>query len=269
MMPAPPRARQPGARVAPFAGHSWASCWPRRGIGAASRRWRRGGHPWGIRGAFVGIALAPTRHRGGVPPVAPARAGRTRARPSKAEAKPSWRLNAPASHSREPAKASARERRARLPLDLPPDLGYVPTRPGRPGSSAPPPPSAQVAQLVEQRTENPRVGGSIPPLGTIFSNEKTITYEADEAQEAVFSRKLVAAADAKTRFSATQLYQLFIADIDTAGLESRNLADSQAAAIGQREQQLGLQVARAQFLASIVSRSGIAFQCRMITQVRT
>ena len=27
---------------------------------------------------------------------------------------------------------------------------------------------AQVAQLVEQRTENPRVGGSIPPLGTIF-----------------------------------------------------------------------------------------------------
>ena len=27
--------------------------------------------------------------------------------------------------------------------------------------------SAQVAQLVEQRTENPRVGGSNPPLGTI------------------------------------------------------------------------------------------------------
>ena len=26
---------------------------------------------------------------------------------------------------------------------------------------------AQIAQLVEQRTENPRVGGSIPPLGTI------------------------------------------------------------------------------------------------------
>ena len=25
----------------------------------------------------------------------------------------------------------------------------------------------QVAQLVEQRTENPRVGGSIPPLATI------------------------------------------------------------------------------------------------------
>ena len=30
----------------------------------------------------------------------------------------------------------------------------------------------QVAQLVEQRTENPRVGGSIPPLATkfLFSN---------------------------------------------------------------------------------------------------
>ena len=28
---------------------------------------------------------------------------------------------------------------------------------------------AQVAQSVEQRTENPRVGGSIPPLGTIFN----------------------------------------------------------------------------------------------------
>src|SRR3954451_3216403 len=29
-------------------------------------------------------------------------------------------------------------------------------------------PRAQVAQLVEQRTENPRVGGSIPSLGTTF-----------------------------------------------------------------------------------------------------
>ena len=27
---------------------------------------------------------------------------------------------------------------------------------------------AQVAQLVEQGTENPCVGGSIPPLGTTF-----------------------------------------------------------------------------------------------------
>ncbi len=30
---------------------------------------------------------------------------------------------------------------------------------------------AQVAQSVEQRTENPRVDGSIPPLGT--TNSKT------------------------------------------------------------------------------------------------
>src|SRR5579864_7316689 len=29
---------------------------------------------------------------------------------------------------------------------------------------------AQVAQLVEQRTENPCVGGSTPPLGTIFAS---------------------------------------------------------------------------------------------------
>ena len=28
----------------------------------------------------------------------------------------------------------------------------------------------QVAQSVEQGTENPRVGGSIPPLGTILIN---------------------------------------------------------------------------------------------------
>ena len=31
------------------------------------------------------------------------------------------------------------------------------------------PPRAQVAQLVEQRIENPRVGGSIPSLGTSVS----------------------------------------------------------------------------------------------------
>jgi hypothetical protein len=30
--------------------------------------------------------------------------------------------------------------------------------------------SGQVAQLVEQRTENPRVGGSIPSLATISSS---------------------------------------------------------------------------------------------------
>ena len=37
-----------------------------------------------------------------------------------------------------------------------------------------PVPGAQVAQLVEQRTDNPRVGGSNPPLGTIFSNKNNV-----------------------------------------------------------------------------------------------
>ena len=32
----------------------------------------------------------------------------------------------------------------------------------------PKPADAQIAQLVEQRTENPRVAGSIPALGTFF-----------------------------------------------------------------------------------------------------
>ena len=40
----------------------------------------------------------------------------------------------------------------------------LPTPPAdRPGG-----PGAQVAQLVEQRTENPRVAGSIPALGTTY-----------------------------------------------------------------------------------------------------
>ena len=33
---------------------------------------------------------------------------------------------------------------------------------------------AQVAQLVEQWTENPRVGGSNPPLGTTFPRKKPV-----------------------------------------------------------------------------------------------
>ena len=33
---------------------------------------------------------------------------------------------------------------------------------------------AQVAQLVEQRIENPRVGGSNPPLGTIYTFKKSM-----------------------------------------------------------------------------------------------
>ena len=50
------------------------------------------------------------------------------------------------------------------PLDrLNPNTYNPPSRPNPPGNGI----HAQVAQLVEQRTENPRVGGSIPPLGTI------------------------------------------------------------------------------------------------------
>ena len=37
--------------------------------------------------------------------------------------------------------------------------------------SGQPCPNAQVAQLVEQRTENPCVAGSIPALGTILLKE--------------------------------------------------------------------------------------------------
>ena len=36
--------------------------------------------------------------------------------------------------------------------------------------------NAQIAQLVEQRIENPRVGGSIPPLGTIPLRILKLTY---------------------------------------------------------------------------------------------
>jgi hypothetical protein len=34
----------------------------------------------------------------------------------------------------------------------------------------------QVAQLVEQRTENPCVGGSIPPLATIIINYLAVIH---------------------------------------------------------------------------------------------
>jgi hypothetical protein len=38
-------------------------------------------------------------------------------------------------------------------------------------------PRAEVAQSVEQGTENPRVSGSIPLLGTIFSYEYSVVQE--------------------------------------------------------------------------------------------
>ena len=62
----------------------------------------------------------------------------------------------------------------RPPLDRTEPISYKPgpspaeglAWPAGPGM----PSKAQVAQLVEQRTENPRVGGSNPPLGTIFNH---------------------------------------------------------------------------------------------------
>ena len=47
-------------------------------------------------------------------------------------------------------------------LDKRTGVTYKPFRPD--------PGPAQVAQSVEQRTENPRVGGSIPPLGTMATH---------------------------------------------------------------------------------------------------
>ncbi len=41
--------------------------------------------------------------------------------------------------------------------------------------------SAQVAQLVEQRTENPCVGGSIPPLGTTDVSGSYVTVRSTSA----------------------------------------------------------------------------------------
>jgi hypothetical protein len=45
-------------------------------------------------------------------------------------------------------------------------------------AAAAPPSRAQVAQLVEQGTENPRVGGSIPPLGTTNSSSYAASFRA-------------------------------------------------------------------------------------------
>ena len=50
-------------------------------------------------------------------------------------------------------------------------------------------PYAQVAQSVEQRTENPRVGGSIPPLGTIkFLLNQLFTQLPIALKTAVFKK---------------------------------------------------------------------------------
>ena len=58
-------------------------------------------------------------------------------------------------------------------LTAPGNPGLIPRSPGgaHPCCRSPPQRAShgQVAQLVEQRTENPRVGGSIPPLATILT----------------------------------------------------------------------------------------------------
>ena len=46
-------------------------------------------------------------------------------------------------------------------------------------NTRPPIPGGQVAQLVEQRIENPRVGGSIPPLATIKAGSVPETWVTD------------------------------------------------------------------------------------------
>ena len=48
-----------------------------------------------------------------------------------------------------------------------------------------PPPQgkdARIAQLVEQRIENPRVGGSNPPPGTIYLVSKTTSFDASRSR---------------------------------------------------------------------------------------
>ena len=43
-------------------------------------------------------------------------------------------------------------------------------------------PYAQIAQLVEQRTENPRVLGSIPSLGMVFNMREWLSGRASPCQ---------------------------------------------------------------------------------------
>ena len=64
------------------------------------------------------------------------------------------------------AEPLRRRNESRGPDDLQPCSGVVLS-----ALFSPRPPRAQVAQLVEQRTENPRVGGSIPSLGTKVASE--------------------------------------------------------------------------------------------------
>ena len=62
---------------------------------------------------------------------------------------------------------------------------------------------AQVAQLVEQRIENPRVGGSIPPLGTSSFRAGTSGRLADAARSCRYAYRSPSA-DAQRRLPPEQ-----------------------------------------------------------------
>ena len=64
--------------------------------------------------------------------------------------------------------------------------------------------NAQVAQSVEQWTENPRVGGSIPPLGT---SEINSVVECHLAKVKVASSNLVFRSNWQERYVCTALAQ--------------------------------------------------------------
>src|SRR6185437_4948404 len=49
---------------------------------------------------------------------------------------------------------------------------------------------AQVAQLVEQRTETPCVGGSTPPLGTILSRQISFLSAQRRLESGLLDRRL-------------------------------------------------------------------------------
>jgi hypothetical protein len=51
------------------------------------------------------------------------------------------------------------------------------------------PPFGQVAQLVEQRIENPRVGGSIPPLATKIQAKRKLAAWDDTFRMAIMDIK--------------------------------------------------------------------------------
>ena len=59
--------------------------------------------------------------------------------------------------------------------------------------------NAQIAQSVEQGTENPRVGGSIPPLGTIYLKYMATSPsgKAEVCKISITSSNLVVASNKK------------------------------------------------------------------------